>query len=221
MKQLLLAAALVFCSALLHAQTIPLTDPATFDLHDTTAQITTWHGRPALNLTRSPGASTQQLAILRNRSFHNGSIEVDLAGALSKSADASDRGFIGVAFRVQSDPSRYECFYIRPTNGRAQDQLRRNHSTQYISMPDWPWFRLRKESPGVYESYADMVEGEWIHMKITVHGTEAALYLANAAQPSLLVHDLKLGDTQGAIALWAEPTTNAYFANLTISNSTE
>lgn len=88
-------------------------------------------------------------------------------------------------------------------------------------MPDWPWFRLRKESPGVYESYADMVEGEWIHMKIVVHGTEGALYLANAAQPCLLVHDLKLGDTQGAIALWAEPNTNAYFANLNISSTTE
>ena len=221
MQLVALSAVLLFCSVALHAQKIPLTDPATLDLHGTTAQVTTWHDRPALNLTRKPGASTQQLAILRSHSFHNGTIEVDLAGALSKTADASDRGFIGIAFRVQSDPSHYECFYIRPTNGRAQDQLRRNHSTQYISMPDWPWFRLRKESPGVYESYADMVEGEWIHMKVVVHGTEAALYLANAAQPCLLVHDLKLGDTQGAIALWAEPTTSAYFANLSISSTAE
>jgi hypothetical protein len=220
-RRALLPAALLFISAALHAQEIPLTDPTVLDLRNTTARVTTWHNRSALDLTRKPGSSAQQLAILRNHAFHNGTIEVDLAGALSKTADASDRGFIGIAFRMQSDPSRYECFYIRPTNGRAQDQLRRNHSTQYISMPDWPWFRLRKESPGVYESYADMVEGEWIHMKIVVHGTEAALYLGNAAQPSLLVHDLKLGDTQGAIALWAEPTTDAYFANLKISASTE
>jgi hypothetical protein len=27
------------------------------------------------------------------------------------------------------DDSHYECFCIRPTNGRADDQLRRNHST--------------------------------------------------------------------------------------------
>jgi hypothetical protein len=27
--------------------------------------------------------------------------------------------------------------YIRPTNGRADDQVRRNHSTQYISMPEY------------------------------------------------------------------------------------
>src|SRR5262249_55899249 len=147
---------------------ISLTDPTVLDLHNTTAQVTSWHDRSALNLSGKPGAPAQ-LAVLRNHSFHNGTIEVDLAAALSNNADAADRGFISLAFRVQSDPSHYECIYIRPTNGRAQDQLRRNHSTQYMSLPDWPWFRLRKESPGVYESYADMVEGEWIHMKIVVH----------------------------------------------------
>jgi hypothetical protein len=36
---------------------------------------------------------------------------------------------------VAADPSKYECFYVRPSNGRADDQLRRNHSAQYISMP--------------------------------------------------------------------------------------
>ena|SRR5258708_28541659 len=41
--------------------------------------------------------------------------------------------------------------------GRADDQLRRNHSTQYISEPEWPWPRLRSEAPGVYESYVDLV----------------------------------------------------------------
>jgi hypothetical protein len=43
----------------------------------------------------------------------------------------------------------------RPTNGRAEDQVRRNHATQYISYPDRRWFQLRKDFPGKYESYAD------------------------------------------------------------------
>jgi hypothetical protein len=158
------------------------------------------------------------LAIVRNRPFHNGTIDIDVAGALSAKATESDRAFIGIAFRMQSDESHYECIYIRPTNGRALDQLRRNHSTQYVSLPDWPWSRLRKESPGVYESYADMVEGEWIHMKIVVHGTNAELYLGTAAQPCLLIHDLRLGDVQGAIALWGGSGTVGYFAGLKISN---
>jgi hypothetical protein len=51
--------------------------------------------------------------------------------------------------------SGFECFYLRPTNGRADDQVRRNHSVQYISFRGFPWYRL--ESPEKYESYTDLV----------------------------------------------------------------
>lgn len=214
--QLLLFAAVLFCLVAAHAERIPL-DPGNLELRSTQAQTTIYHGRRALKLTEKPAASGQLLAIVRNRTLHNGTIDVDVAGTLSKSAGESDRGFIGVAFRMQSDEAHYECIYIRPTNGRAQDQLRRNHSTEYESLPDWPWYRLRKESPGVYESYADMVESEWIHIRIVVRGAKAALYLGKAAQPCLLVNDLKLGDTQGAIALWGGSGTEGYFANLKVS----
>jgi len=124
--------------------------------------------------------------------------------------------FVGVAFRLQKDPLRYECFYLRPTNGRADDQLRRNHSTQYVSHPDHPWHRLRKESPGVYESYVDLVPGEWTRVKIVVAGTTARLYVHGAEQPSLIVNDLKLGASEGTVALWIGPGTEAHFANLRV-----
>ena len=213
-----LPAVLLLCAATLHAERIPLTDLRILDLKNTQGEITTYHGRRALKLTEKPAGSGQLLAIFRGHSFHDGTIDIDVAGALSATAAESDRGFIGIAFRMQSDKAHYECIYIRPTNGRAQDQLRRNHSTQYASLPDWPWYRLRKENPGVYESYADMVEGEWIHMKIVVHGKTARLYLGGALQPCLLVSDLKLGEAQGGIALWGGSGTVGYFANLTISN---
>jgi hypothetical protein len=102
----------------------------------------------------------------------DGTIELDLAGAPRADAFEGARGFVGVAFRRQKDPLRYECLYLRPANGRAEDQLRRNHSTQYVSHPDFPWHRLRRESPGLYESYVDLVPGEWTRVKIVVSGTE-------------------------------------------------
>jgi len=216
---LLLLAVLLFCSDGAHAQKIQLTHPGILELWNTRAEIATYRGRRALKLTENPAGSGQLLAIIHDHSFHNGTIDIDVAAVLSKTAAASDRGFIGIAFRVQPDKSRYECIYIRPTNGRAQDQLRRNHSTEYESLPDWPWYRLRRENPGAYESYADMAEGEWIHIKIAVHGTKAALYLGTAAQPCLLINDLKLGDAHGAIALWGGSGTVGYFANLKISNN--
>jgi hypothetical protein len=66
-----------------------------------------------------------------------------------------------------------------------------------------------------------MVEGEWIHMKISVHGTTAALYLGGSLQSCLLINDLKLGDAQGAIALWGGSGTVGYFANLNIVKGSE
>jgi hypothetical protein len=200
------------------AKEIPLTDASRLQLINAAAETTTYHGQSALKVTEKGAGADESLAILKNRPFHDGTIEVEVAGALSKTADKTARGFIGIAFRVQVDPSHFECFYIRPTNGRADDQLRRNHSTQYVSAPDWPWERLRKESPGVYESYADMVAGEWTHLRIVVHGTDASLYVGNAEQPSLLIHDLKLGDSKGSIALWIGPGTEGYFRNLKISD---
>jgi len=80
---------------------------------------------------------------------------------------------------------------IRPTNGRADDQLRRNHSAQYISFPDYEWQRLRAEAPGQYESYVDLVPGEWTRVKVEVSGVKARLYVHDASQPSLIVNDLK------------------------------
>jgi hypothetical protein len=209
-------AVLFLCTLQLRGESIPLNDPSLLDLRAAHATLTTYHGRRALKLTEDPAHPGQLLVIVRGHSFHNGTIDIDLAGARSATAAESDRGFIGIAFRVQSDGAHYECIYIRPTNGRALDQLRRNHSTQYESLPDWPWYRLRNESPGIYESYADMAEGEWIHMRIVVHGTKAALYLGGSAQPCLLINDLKLGDAEGAIALWGGSGTIGYFANLNI-----
>lgn len=154
------------------------------------------------------------VVLLEGSSFHNGTIEVNVAGMPQANAPASARGFVGIAFRVPPGASRFDYVYIRPTNGRADDQERRNHSTQYASFPDNEWLKLRTESPGKYESYTDLIPGEWTHLKIEVNGVRMRLYVNGASQPTLLVNDLKLGDGSGAIALWIGLGTEAYFANL-------
>jgi len=183
------------------------------------AEPVTYKGRGAVHLVPASSAGTgdeDMIAILAGPDFKDGTIEVDVAGAPRKGAPEDSRGFIGVAFRVQDKGQKGEYFYLRPTNARCDDQLRRNHTTQYVSAPDYPWQRLRKESPGVYESYADMDTGAWTRMKIVVTGTKALLYVNGAAQPVLVVNDLKLGDGRGQIGLWAHITTDAYFSNLTV-----
>jgi hypothetical protein len=158
-----------------------------------------------------------QLALVQKLEFSSGTIEVETAGAPESGAGESARGFVGIAFRVQEDLQTYDAFYLRPTNGRAEDQERRNHSVQYISHPDWPWFRLRKETPSKYESYVDLVPGQWTKIRIEVDGERARLYVRGNEQPTLIVSDVKSGaDASGRVALWLEPGTVAHFRNLTV-----
>jgi len=195
--------------------------------HDVTVEAVTYYDRKGVRVMPAAPADAELTApkngegggivVLPGTSFHNGTIEVDLAGKPRAGAPSDARGFVGVAFRVAADPSKYECVYIRPTNGQADDQVRRNHSTQYISMPEYEWSRLRREAPGQYESYADLVPGEWTKIKIEVSGVTARLYVNDAPQPVLIVNDLKHGDSEGAVALWIGLGTEAYFANLRIS----
>lgn len=196
-------------------------------LHNVTAEPVTLHGKKGVRVQMSgtakqpgPNMPVEQLAVIEGTEFGDGVIEAEIAGEPRPGAPEGARGFVGLAFRVQADLRTYEAFYLRPTNGRADDQVRRNHSAQYISHPDWPWFRLRKESPEKYESYVDLVPGQWTSVKIEVKGAQARLYVHGQAQPTLIVSDLKTGAAaKGAVALWLDAGTLAHFRNLTVTRA--
>jgi hypothetical protein len=102
-------------------------------------------------------------------------------------------------------------------SGRADDQVRRNHSTQYFSYPGHDFDRLRREAPARYESYADLVPGEWTHLKLEVAGAVARLYVGAATQPTLIVSDLKRGaDAHGSVGLFVDNGTDGHFRNLSV-----
>ena len=178
---------------------------------------TSYKGRSAVQVIAAPmAANATSYALIKDVSFRDGTIEVDLAGQPAADAGAGARGFIGIAFRLQGDGS-YEYIYLRPTNGRADDQVRRNHSTQYSSYPNFGFDRSRQEAPEKYESYVDLQPGVWTKYKIEVDGRRARLYVNGAEQPCLIVNDLKLEPRDGGVALWVGPGTEGYFSNLKIT----
>jgi hypothetical protein len=199
-------------------------------LHNVTAEPAVLQDRKGLKVTLSEEAArrlksmspdqqaqVEQLALIDGVEFASGVIEAEIAGAPAPGAPEGARGFVGVAFRVQSDMRTYDAFYLRPTNGRAEDQERRNHAVQYIFHPDWPWFRLRKETPSRYEAYVDLVPGAWTKVKIEVRGERARLYVHDQLQPTLIVNDLKSGASgKGGVALWLDSGTVAHFRNLSV-----
>jgi len=178
---------------------------------------TNYKGRSAIQVIATPGAAdATSYAVIKDTLFRDGTIELDLAGQPAAGAPGAARGFIGIAFRFQAD-GKYEYIYLRPTNGRADDQIRRNHSTQYGSHPDFGFARSRQEAPEKYESYVDLEPGVWTKYKIEVEERKARLYVNGAEQPCLIVNDLKLDPREGGVALWVGPGTEGYFSNLKIT----
>jgi hypothetical protein len=223
MTLLLLGAGLAQAS---DKSTVQASAAAEFKLSVVSIKKAAFEGKDAFEVTL-PRESIQdpQKEVLTDRAnlawlpvdFHNGVIECDVAAVLDPAAPAYARGFIGLGFRIDSK-LHFEGIYLRPTNSRVEDQVRRNHSIQYFSLPDYDFARLRKESPEKYESYADMGLGEWIHMKIEVRQNTAKLYVNGAKHPSLVVNDLKLGaDQRGGVGFWLESGTVGYFGNLKIT----
>jgi hypothetical protein len=190
------------------------------ELHNVKAQPVTYLGRSAMRVSDAGPQGLDdagRFAVVPGSSFQDGTIEVNLSGDTAPDAPPSSRGFVGVAFRITAERSHFECFYLRPKNGRAEDQLQRNHSVQYISVPGFGWQKLRSDTPGKYESYADLIPGQWTQMKIQVAGSRARLYVNGAEQPALIVNDLKQSSVQGAIALWVGLGSIAHFADLKVS----
>ena len=189
---------------------------------NTFVKIDQLEGKEVVRVTKDPkvqAVDEPTFAKLIGSDFKDGIIEVTVLSKLLENAPDFARGFIGVAFRIDESNSKFEGIYIRPTNGRADDQLRRNRSTQYFSYPDFKFDRLRNEFTGMYESYADMGLNEWIKIKIEVKGKKAKLYLNGNSQPVLVVNDLKHGaDGSGGIGLWVDVGTNGYFTDLQVEN---
>jgi len=214
--------AILFGSPALFAQSIGF-DKSNIEANHVYMSIEKMNGKQVVKVVKDStqtGSDLPTFVKIKGIDFKDGTIEIKVLSQLLKTAPAYARGFIGVAFHIDSLNSKFEGIYLRPTNGRSDDQLRRNHSIQYFSYPDYDFDRLRKEAEGVYESYADMGLNEWITMRIEVKGKQAKLFLNDNKQPSLIVNDLKLGDNvSGAIGLWVDAGTEGYFKDLKITKN--
>src|ERR1700710_3073750 len=122
------------------AITMPLNDAALVQTRHVTVNAARYRGSDALEVRQTGpyrGFDTDTFAFVPGLDFHDGTIEVDVAGSTLPDAPPNARGFVGIAFRIDEQGGTFACegLYIRPANGRANEQLRRNRSTQYFSYP--------------------------------------------------------------------------------------
>ncbi|MGB9076907.1 MAG: hypothetical protein WCC26_08740 [Terracidiphilus sp.] len=200
-------------------RTFSLSRSADLETHHLKAEAVEYLGRKALRLTTETQNDESGFAFLPGVDFADGTIEADLAVRLTTPPAVRMPGFLGVAFRSNADGSEYELFYLRPKNALADDQAMRNHAVQYSAEPHHGWYRLRREWPFVYESYADIQPETWIKMKIEVAGRTARLFLNGSTNPTLVVDGLKSSNLHGKIALWGYSGEESYFSNVRITPS--
>src|SRR5687767_9495298 len=147
---------------------------------------------------------------LKDYSFTNGKIEVDLKGK-----NIQGQSFLGIAFHLINS-NTYEAIYFRPFNFFNPE--RNTHSVQYISMPDHLWQQLRQNFPGKYESkiYSPPNPDDWFHVTIEINYPKISVFVNNDKTASLVVEQLSTNKT-GSVGLWVGYMSEGQFKNLKIT----
>ncbi|MEO6003866.1 MAG: hypothetical protein ABIZ04_04945 [Opitutus sp.] len=186
-----------------------IADSAVWRLTNRKAELVEDAGRKAVKLD---ARANDGMAWLVGSDFIEGTIDVDLRGA-----NKPQQSFVGVALRGLN-ATTYDVVYFRPFNFMNTEIERRARAVQYISMPGFPWEKLRADSPGKYENTVNPVPDPdgWFHARVVVADRKISVYVNDAASPCLVVTELS--ERQGgSIGLWVGNGSNGAFANLKIT----
>jgi sugar lactone lactonase YvrE len=139
-------------------------------------------------------------AFLRDASFRDGVVEVDVAvtGA---------RSYPGILFRVAS-PREFERVYLRPHRAGPAGYP---DAVQYVpgfnGIDGWQLY-----NGDGFTAAATLPPGEWIRLRLEVKGTQARLFVGDAPRPALEIHDLKRGAGAGTLGLSGPRDGSARFS---------
>ena len=171
-------------------------DPTRWTILDPAGKAMPYLGAPSIFLDNG-------VALLRDSSFGDGTIEFDIA----LHGHAS---FAGVLFRGES-PSDYELVYLRPHRSRQWDALQ--YTPVFHGSAAWQLY-----TGDGYTAAAELPANRWLHVKLVVDGCTAKLYVDRAADPQLVIKDLKRPWVRGQVGLWGS-LGGANFTNVTVTPS--
>lgn len=224
---------LIFLSSHIFAETIEW-EGRKFELNLVNASVVTLKGEQVLKVERDLKALPFDInklgetvdeptyVKLKDFEFVDAIFEVKVLARIQRpNPYAGSQGFIGVHFRAAADNSAFESIYLRPNAGQADIQAYRNHAVQYFAYPGFKFDKLREQSPGLYETYADIGLDEWITMRIHVSGERADLYLNDAKYPSFIVNKMKGTSKFGSIGFYVDIGTEGYFKDFKIIHAVE
>lgn len=138
-------------------------------------------------------------AYLEDVEFEDGVLEVDIA----VDGKTSYPGFV---FRMQS-AEECERFYVRPHRLEVYSDVLQ-YTPVFNGNAGWQLYW----GPG-YTAGAAIPRGEWVHLRLEVEGTQAAVFVGVSEEPALIINRLEHGASKGKIGVMGPADGTAYFSN--------
>ena len=160
----------------------------------------------SLNNQRGDG-----MALIKNVQFDTGVIELEIRGE-----NNPGKSFVGVAFNIEND-STFEAVYFRPFNFQSEEQIRREHSVQYICEPKNTWRYLRDNYEGQYEAEFPRQPDpdNWFAVRIKIDESLVTVYDTSNEQELLSVERLR-SQKSDRIGMWTGFNSKGDFRNVKI-----
>lgn len=126
------------------------------------------------------------------------------------------RSFVGIAFNIEND-STFEVVYFRPFNFESSEQIRREHSMQYVYEPDYPWSRLRNENEGEFEAeyFNPPSPDDWFSISLTIENDKVIVKDADSGKLLMQIKRLSSASSD-KIGFWVGNGSKGSFRNLRI-----
>lgn len=147
-------------------------------------------------------------AVLNAVTFKDGSVDFDMAVT-------PFRSFVYLQFRMRTDLD-HEELYFRPHHPGAPDAIQ--YSPVYRGASNWQLYH----QPG-YTGATDFRQYTWMHVRMVIAGTRAAVFVDGSERPQMVIPRLALGDGSGYLAFRSFLPQNqpegvfvANFANLVV-----
>ena len=151
-------------------------------------QVNDKQGRAAPHLGRPSLFLRSGFAFLKDATFEDGVIEVDVAAPTARS-------FVGIVFRFENE-DEHEIVWFRPHKTGLPDAVQ--YAPSFNASACWQLF----SGPG-FTAAADFPTEQWVRARIEVAGLGARVFFDGAEKPALVVEDLKHGHKRGTVGLWA------------------
>ena len=116
------------------------------------------------------------------------------------------RGFAGIRFHGDGMGNTEE-FYIRKHQSGNPDAMQ--YTPVYNGLAGWQLYY----GDG-YSAAKPHVFDEWFSVKMVISGTRGEVYITDMEKPILVIHELKMGERKGKIAIYGP----ARFADIKVTN---